>query len=216
MKRFNLRTVQKRRAQAKRRSFEHVNGWKGFPAAAVKLSRTLWFAIGVGLGIAANALSIPKGIVEFARNFGDAAAYINDIFYEPSQWTGIFDTFPEGIVDMDDLGIVSSVDVALEIEVVDGNLLDGRIWWSGSCDWGSPYQGLLIEGRISLGGSTADVVVFDFRGGRRTSFFEGELTNDGIIIEFNNFPEQTGLNRSRIARNPEPASLESWSELYCE
>lgn len=172
--------------------------------------------IGLVLGFAIDALSLPKSIVEFGTYFVDAKQYIETKIYRPSNWTGIFETFPEGIVDINDLGIFSPVEAALEIEVVDGNILDGRIWWDKSCDLRTPYKGVLITGNIHIGGARAHVEVFDFVGGHRISFFEGQLINDGLIVEFTDFPKQVSLNGSRIAKNPEPASIENWDDLYCE
>ncbi len=163
-----------------------------------------------------DALSIPKSIVDFKIHLAEARIYVSGLVYRTEIWTGIFDTFPEGFVDMNDMEISSLVDAALEIEVVEGNRLDGRVWWEKSCDLGSPYSGLLLEGYIRVGGSSADVVVYDFRGGRRLEYFSGRLSNDGLLVHFSEFPNQTGLNGSRIAHNPEPAKLENWEELHCE
>lgn len=168
------------------------------------------------MGLVIDTLSIPKSLVEFQANIDDATQYLYALIYSPENWSGVFDTFPEGNVDMNDMAIVSPVNAALEIEVVDGNLIDGRVWWDKSCDFGSQYQGLLIEGRIQLGGSRADVRILDFIGGHKIIFLEGQLKNDGTILEFAKFPEYSGLNGSRIAKNSEPATLENWSDIYCD
>jgi len=146
----------------------------------------------------------------------DAKMYVSEVVYRTETWTGIFDTYPEGIVDMNDMEISSFVDAALEMQVVEGNRLDGRVWWKNSCDLGSPYSGLLLEGYISIGGSSADVIVYDFQGGHRLDYFSGHLSNDGLLIHFSEFPNQSGLNGSSIAHNPEPARIENWEDLYCE
>lgn len=183
---------------------------------AFMFSKAAYFVIGVALGIGVNALSIPQKALEFEEHLADAKQYLSRNLYQTSQWTGIFDAFPEGVVDVNDMDISSAVEAALEIEVADGNLTEGRIWWNGSCSLGMPYQGILIEGRIRMGGSRANVQIYDFIGGRRVLFMSGQLKNDGLIIEFTDFPEKSGLNGSRVAQNPEPATLENWSNLYCE
>ena len=128
----------------------------------------------------------------------------------------IFDTFPEGIVDQNDYQIFSSVQAALDIEVVDGNLIDGTVWWDGSCDLGTPYTGLLIEGRIRIGGRTADVKVWDIISGKKVTFLEGVLRRDDFIVEFSDFPNWSKLNNSRIARNPVPALNDFWQNTHCD
>lgn len=113
--------------------------------------------------------------------------YVSDLMYRTEIWTGVFDTFPEGFVDMNDMEISSLVDAALEIEVVEGNRLDGRVWWEKSCDLGSPYSGLLLEGCISISGSSANVIVYDFRGGQRINYFSGTCLMMGFLFTFLDF-----------------------------
>ena len=108
-------------------------------------------------GLVMAALLLPVKIVDFEKNLPEAYEYVTSIIYSSEAWTGTFDKYPEGLADMASLGISSNVDAALEIEVVEGNRLDGRVWWQGSCAVGSPYSGLLLDGQIRLGGSSAEV-----------------------------------------------------------
>ena len=182
----------------------------------IRQTKIIYLAIGIIIGLGVDALGIPKSIVEFKSNMTEAREYASSLVYRTEIWTGIFDTFPEGVVDMNDLGISSSVNAALELAVVEGNRLDGRVWWENSCDLGSPFRGLLLEGYIRIGGSSADVKILDFMDGSRVDFFSGRLENDELTVGFSEFPKQTGLNGSRIARNPDPAKLEGWEEPYCD
>lgn len=161
------------------------------------------------------AILLPGKIVDFEENFPKAYESINGIVYSTEAWTGTFDKYPEGLTDMASLGIVSNVDAALELVVVEGNRLDGRVWWQGSCAFGSPYSGLLLDGQIRLGGSSAEVVIWELIGGHRKEFAYGLLEIDGIMIRFSEFPRSLGLNKSIIVKNPEPSRLEDWSNLYC-
>ena len=217
VRRINLRQARRRsRSAEERRTKSARSKAKRLLASILKLGRLVFFLIGFVLGVAADALNFPKYVLDFKNTVGEAKQYVNSLIYRHSHWTGIVDTFPEGIVDWQELEITSPVEAALDIAVVDGNLLDGTIWWLGSCNLGLPYQGLLVEGRIHLGGNSADVQVFDFVGGRRINFFAGVLTGNGEVVEFSSFPENLGLNGSRIALNPHPAQIEHWTELYCE
>lgn len=219
LSKLNLRTAKKRSAlrETNKSGDETTSAaWRQKAGRLLKWTKAAYLAIGVLIGLSINILSIPKFVVDFKGHIAEASGYVSGLVYRTEIWTGIFDTFPEGVVDMNDLGISSFVDAALEIEVVERNRLDGRVWWENSCDLGSPYKGLLLEGYIEIGGSSADVIVYDFRGGTRLEFFSGRLDNDGRLIHFSEFPRQSGLNGSIIAWNPGPAKLESWQEIYCE
>ncbi|QIE46431.1 hypothetical protein G5B38_13370 [Pseudohalocynthiibacter aestuariivivens] len=166
-----------------------------------------------GLGMA--ALLLPGKIVDFENNLPDAYAYVTSIVYSSEAWAGTFDKYPEGLADMASLGISTNVDAALELEVVEGNRLDGRIWWQGSCAFNGLYSGLLLDGYIKLGGSSAEVVIREIVGGHSEEIAHGLLNIDGIMIRFSEFPVSLGLNESAIAKNPEPVRLEDWPNLYC-
>ncbi|WP_461478957.1 hypothetical protein [Pararhodobacter aggregans] len=161
-------------------------------------------------------LLLPGRIVDFEQSFPRAYFYITNLVYRSEAWTGVFDRYPEGVVDMASLGISTNVDAALEIEVVEGNRIDGRIWWQGSCESGSPYSGLLLDGRIELGGRAAQVAIWEMVGGHRIQFATGILELDNQMIHFTNFSSELGINGSRIFKNPEPAQIEDWPNLYCD
>ncbi|WP_417240687.1 hypothetical protein [Celeribacter halophilus] len=216
MKRLNLRIAHKRIAEKKaRQNAAKLQNQKSLTARFFKLSRSIYFVIGFALGLMADALSIPKAIVDFEHYLGGAKDYAYRLAYRPANWSGVFDAFPEGITDINDLGILVPAEVTLKIESHNGNGIDGRVWWNKSCDFGVPHKGLLLQGRINIGGSTADVQVFDFFNGKRLDLFEGQLINDGIMIEFKNFPNFAGLNGNRISKNPAIPSLESENDLFC-
>jgi len=171
---------------------------------------------GIALGLTTGALLLPGQIVDFKTNLPEASSYITNMIYSPDAWTGTFDKYPEGLADMSSLGISTNVNAALEIEVVEGNRLDGRIWWQGSCDFGGPYSGLLLDGKIKLGGSSAHVIIWELVGGHRVEIAEGLLEVDELIIRFKKFLISLGLNESVIAKNPKPVQLEDWPDLYCD
>lgn len=171
------------------------------------------FAVVGGLLIA--TLLLPGKIVDFEKNLPGAYDYVTGIVYDTEAWTGTFDKYPEGLVDMASLDISTNVDAALELEVVEGNRLGGRIWWQGSCAFGGVYSGLLLDGQIKLGGSSAEAVIWELVGGHRVDIAHGRLEIDGIMIRFSEFPARLGLNESKIAKNPQPVLLDDWPNLYC-
>lgn len=178
------------------------------------IKRTYAVSAAVG-GVAIAALLLPEKIVNFEKNLPGAYDYVTSIVYKSENWSGIFDKYPGGLADMASLGISTNVDAALELEVVKGNRLDGRIWWQGSCALGGPYSGLLLDGQINLGGSSAEAVIWELVGGHRVNIARGLLKIDGIMISFSDFPASLGLNESKIAKNPQPALLDDWPDLYC-
>lgn len=203
MNNLNLRTARKRsRIAAKGTKKYSSRVWNSRIEGFVRHSRMLYFLLGLIFGLSAYLLELPTRIVNFRDNYPEAEACMYDKIYSPSNWTGIFDTFPEGNVDINDMALFSPVEAALDLAVYDGNKLDGTIWWQGSCGLGLPYQGILIRGDIKLGGLVANVEVYDFKGGHRISLFTGVLKNDGLIIEISQFPSEMGLNGSRIAIPP--------------
>ncbi|GAW35934.1 hypothetical protein RA2_03002 [Roseovarius sp. A-2] len=217
MKKLNLKRAQKRadaREQAKAPR-GRAGQIKCHISRVWRYPKLIYPALVVAAGTFAYVLGLPKLIGDFGDYYPKATKYVEELFYSPSEWSGIFDAFPEGRVDINDLRLSSPVKAALELEVYDGNKLDGRIWWQGSCDLGMPHKGILISGDIEFGGSTANVEVFDFSQGRRVSFFTGKLENHESIIQFSEFPADTGLNGSRIAKNPLPSQLKDWGEPYC-
>lgn len=177
--------------------------------------KILYTALGAAFAFAIAVLLLPEKIIGFKNYFPEAREYIYSFLYKPEAWTGVFDKYPEGLVDMASLGISTDVDAALELDVVEGNRLDGRIWWLGSCSFGGPYSGLLIDGRINAGGSSAEVTIWELVGGYRKDLAHGVLEINGIMITFGNFPQNLGLNGSRIAKNPEPSKIEDWPDLHC-
>ena len=172
--------------------------------------------LAVILSLVLALLVLPVQIVDFQKNAPQALSYLSGALYRTQSWSGKFDRYPEGLVDMNSLGIATKVDAALELEVVGINRIDGRVWWRGSCAFGGPYSGLLLDGRIKMGGSYAKVTIWELVGGHRVDLANGTLMLDDLVVEFMEFPENLGLNGSAIAKNPEPALLEDWQKLYCE
>ncbi len=168
------------------------------------------------LSLALALLVLPGQVVDFQKNLPQAMSALSSTLYRTQYWSGKFDRYPEGLLDMNSLGIATKVDAALELEVVGINRIDGRVWWQGSCAFGGPYSGLLIDGHIKMGGNYAKVTIWELVGGHRVDLANGTLMLDDPVVEFMKFPENLGLNGSLIAKNPEPALLEDWQKLYCK
>ncbi|MEO0893341.1 MAG: hypothetical protein AAFY35_12155 [Pseudomonadota bacterium] len=182
----------------------------------MKVKKIFVLLLGGTLSLALALLVLPGQIVDFQKNLSQALSYLSNAVYRTQFWSGKFDRYPEGQVDMNSLGIETKVDAALEIEVVGISRINGRVWWQGSCAFGGPYSGLLLDGQIKMGGSYAEVTIWELVGGRRVDLANGTLMRDGQVVEFREFPDSLGLNGSAIAKNPEPALLDDWQNLYCE
>lgn len=182
----------------------------------VKAKKVLMAIIGGTVSLVLAILLLPVQIVDFQKNLPQAVSFVGSVLYGTKTWRGKFDKYPEGLADMNSLGISTKVDAALELEVVGINRLDGRVWWHGSCALGSPYSGLLLDGRITLGGTAAKATIWELVSGHRVDLAHGSLKAEDQTIKFTGFPEHLGLNDSVIAKNPEPAVLEDWQDVYCD
>lgn len=215
---LNLRNSEKRRKGSGKllvQSEQVRTPWRQKIGGFFKHTKQSYAVIAAVVALCYAFLGFPKSIVDFKSNVGEARQYMFTHLYQTEKWTGVFDTYPEGVADMNDLAISSDVEAALDLAIFDDHSLDGTIWWDRSCEIGI-YTGLLLEGNIRIGGRAADVVVWELVGGERFDIFSGVLRNDGTIIQFSKFPATSGLNDTRIARNPPPATLEKWGELHCD
>ncbi|WP_146681491.1 hypothetical protein [Thioclava sp. F28-4] len=161
-----------------------------------------------------QVLGIPEKIANFKENWPKAKSYYYEVFYQTPRWSGIFDSFPEGVVDMADYGLTEENKAAVDL-VVEGNWVNGTIWWDQSCNLGLPWSGILIQGYINFGGKSAEMEIFDFVGGHKVTFMTGTFRVDDQILEMSDFPVETDLNGSRLFHNPDPATIEDWPSNYC-
>lgn len=140
----------------------------------------------------------------FRQYKAEALFFFSNLIWDSDAWSGVYNNFPEGEVDMADLDLTK--DSSLRIDVAaDGNTLDGTISDNFLCSIQSPFRDKLIRGKISPFRNTAELTAYDFIDGHRIDFFDFTLRRDGIILTISHAPDKFNINGSRIARVPPPA-----------
>lgn len=104
---------------------------------------------------------------------------INAWYSDDSAWAGVWSTYPEGIVDIEDMKL-STTDLRLHL-VADSGKLSGEITSKLICQTVPTLDYLLLEGTTS--GDTATLTAFDFLGGHRRDFFRFKAKREGVILE---------------------------------
>lgn len=125
------------------------------------------------------------GLLVFYANNKGAFSELKDDFstwiYKRDAWTGLFNNFPEGHIDMASMNLSES-DLQLVI-LVNGGLIDGVIADKKLCKIGFPNGYKLLKGDIEFLGNTADVQAFDFEQGHLREYARLEIKREGVILE---------------------------------
>lgn len=123
-------------------------------------------------------------LVLYANNKGAFSEIKDDFYtwiYERDAWTGLFNNFPEGYVDMASMNL-SDTDLQLVI-AVNGGRIDGVIADKKLCKIGFPNGYKLLKGNIGFFGNTADVQAFDFEQGFIREYAKLEINREGVVLE---------------------------------
>ena len=97
---------------------------------------------------------------------------------EDEEWTGSWSSFPEGIVNMEDMNL-SNTRLKLSLTSKNGEL-GGEISSPAICRDMPHFDFLLLRGKVS--GRTAEVIVWDVVGGKTVEFARLTLERiDGVI-----------------------------------
>lgn len=160
--------------------------------------------------------SVLGALVIYATNKGAFSELIDDYYqyvYSDTAWTGMFNNFPEGYVDMASMNL-SDTDIKLVITAKHGRL-GGVIAGKAVCGLGLPFDYVLIDGQSDFLGSGADITVFEIFGGHRKVLAEFHLTRDDIMLDvFPKTPDTIfGAAPFRVARHPDMTSDEAMDTL---
>ena len=153
-----------------------------------------------GPTILENARKLPKSIEQTRTQY---LSWLHD----DSEWTGNWSSFPDGIVDMEDMHL-SNVDLQITIWSSQGKI-DGAIATKKICSAIPSFDFILLKGNVS--GHTAQVIAWDTIGGHDVDFARLELKRNGDIMTVtplegakNWFPAMARLGRLPRANNEEP------------
>lgn len=179
--------------------------------------KQLWFVISAtavvvstillnGPAMLQNARILPKEVIETKRQF---KSWVK----EDEEWTGHWSSFPEGIVNMEDLGL-SDVDMEITIWASEG-YIDGTIATKKICKSIPVFNYILLRGEVN--GSTAHVIAWDVIQGHKTDFAELSLQREGEVLtvipvsgQVAWFPESARLGRTPRESGIEPESDHSF------
>lgn len=155
------------------------------------------------LGFATAVLTV---LVLYANNKGAFEELADDFYerlYEDGAWTGLFNNFPEGYVDMASMGL-SDTSMQL-VMIAKRGQIDGVIAERSLCavDARSDYK--LLRGDVSMFGRSATLVVWDVVSGHPKEYAELRASLDGVVL---NLKDPDGsLWRSqaplRLGKHPE-------------
>lgn len=179
--------------------------------------KQLWFVISAttvvvsaillnGPTMLQNARILPKEVIETKRQF---KSWVK----EDEDWTGNWSSFPEGIVDMEDMNL-SDVDMQITIWASEG-YIDGTIATKKICKSIPVFNYILLRGEVS--GDTARVIAWDIIQGHKTDFAELTLHREGEVLTVTPvsgqvawFPESARLGRTPRDSGTEPESDQSF------
>lgn len=162
------------------------------------------WAIVYGLGTAIfvfllNAPELLKNLRILPEEVSTTTAQYEAWVYEDAEWTGNWSSFPEGIVDMEDMRL-SDTDLKITIWATQGRI-DGTITNSAVCK-AVPLDWLLLSGSVS--GNEADVMVWDVVAGKKARFAQLVFSRDADILTVKATVDPAGLfpTEVRIGRHP--------------
>lgn len=123
-------------------------------------------------------------LVLYANNKGAFSGLKDDFYvwlYKKDSWTGLFNNFPEGYVDMASMNL-SDTDLQL-VMVINGGRIDGVIADKKLCKIGFPNGYKLLTGDIGFLGNTAEIQAFDFEHGFLREYAKLAVKRDGVVLE---------------------------------
>ncbi len=121
---------------------------------------------------------------------------------EDEEWTGNWSTFPEGIVNMEDMKLSTGVDLRISLHSKNGEI-SGEISSGAICKGFPAFDFLLVRGNVS--GNSAHLTVWEIIGGETKTFEEIELNRqEGVITVIPKAGASSWFtNRARLGKHPE-------------
>ncbi len=119
---------------------------------------------------------------------------------EDEHWGGHWSTFPEGIVNMEDMNLSKNTDFTVSLTAKNGDI-GGEISTGEICRVVPHFDFLLLRRKVN--GTTARVTVWDIIGGKTVEFGEIDLVRDADVITVRPLSGNTSWfpNGARIGSN---------------
>ena len=125
-------------------------------------------------------------------------------FQEDKEWSGYYSSFPEGIIDIEDMEL-SDVDMKIILYAKRGEI-GGSIYTKEICSSFPSLGFLQFSGDVTLTGNRADeVVVWDIVGGKIREFAKINIERDKDVITIKPISGNVGLfpENARLGKHPD-------------
>lgn len=168
--------------------------------------RKLWVVVSAVAGVAFTLGLNGPTILQNLRKMPQEVSATTDQYLswvkEDGSWEGDWSTFPEGIVNMEDMKLSQNTDLKISIRAKNGEV-GGEISTGEICRNVPHFDFLLLRGRVS--GRSAHVTVWDIIGGKTVEFGEIELVRDADVITVRPLSGNTNWfpNSARIGKHPD-------------
>ena len=147
----------------------------------------------ITLGIIAGLLQLPEQYNKFRLEI----PILRETWLNASQWTGIYSSSPEGIVNMTELNLSWESDVKISLDYSEeDHSIDGYIHSEMFCKSGHLYRTVLLTGIPNIWHpNRLDLVAFDVKHGE-TVTWDDTTWDDTVTWDANIRIERTGLQGS--------------------
>lgn len=192
---------------------------KIIPERVIPWYKRLWIIISattiVLASIILNAPTLLKNARDLPKEMRETERQYLSWLKEDTAWTGHWSSFPEGIVDMQDMNL-SDTDIQITIWASEGNI-NGTIATKSICESIPVLSFILIRGEVY--GDTAIIIVWDIIDGYKTDFAELKLVRDRNVITVTPItdPRSWFPSVARIGKHPfEPENKSELHEFFCK
>jgi len=136
-------------------------------------------------------------------------------YKDDGDWTGHWSSFPEGIVNMEDMHL-SDVDMQITIWAKEGSI-DGTIATKSICNSIPMLNYILLSGEVS--GTTANLNAWDIVQGHKIDFAQIRLVRDGdeITVTPVNGRKEWFPATARLGKHPlKPGEIPEPDQTFCD
>ena len=156
----------------------------------LKHYKIILFVIFIIFGITGSFLELPGKYNKFLSDI----PILRETWLKSSQWTGMYSSHPEGIVNMEELNLSWDSDVKISLDYSEeDHSIDGYIHSEMFCKSGRLYRTVLLTGMPNIWHpNRLDLVAFDVKHGE-TVTWDDTTWDDTVTWEANIRIERIGL-----------------------
>ena len=169
----------------------------------------LIFLVGMITGI----LVLPEQL----NQFFDEYPVLRERWLSATQWTGMYSSFPEGVVNMAELDLSWESDVTISLNYSEEtHSVDGYIHSDTFCEMGLLYRNVLLVGSPSIWApNRLDMYAFEVVGGYTVTLGKIRIDRDGGIIAVTSIENTGGLFEDTLRLAAGSELKEEEQEFLC-